>query len=220
MTSLAFEITGAAASPTAATPTVTFGLRVRERAGGRVDALAMRVQVQIEPRKRHYSAGEERRLVELFGEPKRWGETLHTVLWSHIAVAIPSFTGQTDVELPAPCSYDFEVAANKYFDALTDGDIPLLFLFSGTIFVTGDRGLQVARIPWELEAAYRLPASVYRTAMDLHFPNTAWVRVRKDLFNELYRFKTAGGHLTWDDAIEDLLRGAAIGTAADPEGPP
>ena len=52
----------------------------------------------------------------------------------------PGFTGQHRVELPVPCTYDFEVAAAKYLHALDDGEIPLLFLFSGTVFAKGDGG--------------------------------------------------------------------------------
>jgi hypothetical protein len=200
-----FEIVGAHVPPTAATPTVSFRLRVRERNGERIDALVLRVQVQIEPRKRHYATAEERRMVELFGEPHRWGETLRTVLWTHISASVPSFAGETEIELPAPCSYDFDVAANKYFDALEDGAIPLLFLFSGTMFAAGENGLQVARVPWDCDAAYRLPVSVYREAVERHFPNSAWIRVRKDVFNQLYAFKTGGYHPTWDHALEALL---------------
>jgi hypothetical protein len=218
MSSLVFEIVGAQAPPTAATPTVSFRLRIREHNAERVDALVLRAQVQIEPRKRHYSATEERRMVELFGEPHRWGDTLHTVLWTHIAASVPSFVGETEIDLPAPCSYDFDVASNKYFDALEDGEIPLLFLFSGTIFTAAEGRMQVARISWDREAAYRLPVSVYRAAIDLHFPNSAWIRVRKDVFNELYAFKTGGFHPTWDQALEALLGAAAAPTAVEPEG--
>ena len=47
--------------------------------------------------------------------------------------------------MPVVCTYDFEVVSVKYFSALGDGDIPLTFLFSGTIFYEGDEeNLQVA----------------------------------------------------------------------------
>jgi len=205
VTALAFEIAGAEASPAFASPTVSFRLRVREIDGGRVDALVLHVGVRIEPRRRAYAERERRRLIELFGSPERWGETLHAVQWAQVAVAIPSFAGTTEAALPVSCSYDFEIAANKYTNALEDDAIPLRFLFSGTIFTGGERGLQVERVPWNLEAEYRLPVEVYRRAVEMHFPNAAWIRVRRDLFDELYEYKTAAVHPTWDDSIEALL---------------
>ena len=52
-----------------------------------------------------------------------------------------------------PRTFDFNVASTKYFDGLNGGDIPLLMLFSGTIFYASqENALQVAPISWELEA--------------------------------------------------------------------
>ena len=48
---------------------------------------------------------------------------------------------------------DFEVAAAKYFHALRDGEIPLLLLFSGTVFYRGDDGMLVDQIPWDREVS-------------------------------------------------------------------
>ena len=205
---LAFEVTGARAPIEAAAPTIAFDLRVRETTNARVEAIALRVQIAIEPRKRHYSCSEETRLVELFGPPHRWGETLHAVLWSHVSLTVPGFTGETTLDLPVTCSYDFEVASSKYFDALEDGEIPLLFMFSGTVFLGSERGLSVTRIPWECEARYRLPIAVWRDTMRIHFPNTAWIRVHKSVFDELYQFRTANGLGTWDRTLEALLERA------------
>ena len=67
---------------------------------------------------------------------------------------VPSFTGATEFELPVPCTYDLEVAATKYLYALPDGEVPLSFHFSGTVFYRGDDGrLQVALVPWTLGRA-------------------------------------------------------------------
>ena len=205
---LAFDIAGARAPIEAAAPTIAFDLHVRETTNARIEAIALRVQIEIEPRKRHYSPEEEARLVELFGPPHRWGETLHGVLWSHVSLTVPGFTGVTRLDLPVTCSYDFEVASSKYFDALQDGEIPLLFMFSGTVFLASERGLSVTRIPWELEARYRLPVVVWRDAMQIHFPNTAWIRVHKSIFDELFRFRTVHGLPTWDHTMEALLERA------------
>jgi hypothetical protein len=53
---------------------------------------------------------------------------------------VPPFTGTTVVDLHVPCSYDMEVLASKYLDALAGGEVPLEFLFSGTVFYTGAGG--------------------------------------------------------------------------------
>ena len=50
---------------------------------------------------------------------------------------VQGFTGSTDVELSLPCTYDFEVAASRYLHALRRRQIPVLLLFSGTVFTAG-----------------------------------------------------------------------------------
>ena len=60
--------------------------------------------------------------------------------------------------MPVPCTFDFNVAATKYFHGLSEGDLPLNFLFSGTVFYAGgSERLQVAPISWEKEAKFKLP---------------------------------------------------------------
>ena len=89
------------------------------------------------------------------------------MLWTHVSAVVPPFTGDGVVDLPVPCSSDFNLAATKYFAALDGGEIPLCFLFSGTIFYeAGDGALQVAQIPWEKEADFRLPAATWHGLMD------------------------------------------------------
>ena len=53
---------------------------------------------------------------------------------------VAGFAGETEVDLPVACTYDFEVAAAKYLHALGDGEVPLLLLFSGTVFVARRAG--------------------------------------------------------------------------------
>jgi len=99
------------------------------------------------------------------------------------------------------------VASTKYFDALGDGDIPLNFLFSGTIFYEGDSGnLQVGQISWSKEATYRLPVALWQEVMQHHYPNSAWIRLHKDIFNRLYRYKATHALPTWDEVLVQLLQ--------------
>jgi len=108
--------------------------------------------------------------------------------------------------MQVPCSFDFNVAATKYFAGLTDGDIPLLFLFSGTVFYAPtDSPLQVAPISWEQEARYKLPVKVWREMIDTYYPNTMWINLHKDVFERLYRYKMQHGLLNWEQALERVL---------------
>jgi len=208
MNSLAFEVVGARAEPHAAAPTIVLRLRVIEPNGLTVHAIALRCQIRIEPQRRRYSEQEEDRLYELFGETPRWGDTLRPFLWTHVATTIAGFKGSTEVDLPVECSYDFEVAGAKYFHALADGEIPLLLLFSGTVFTRGSSGFAAEPVPWDQEASYRMPVSVWRGVMDLYFPNSGWVRVSRDTLDALQRYKSSLALPTWDQAFERLLKQA------------
>jgi hypothetical protein len=227
MSDLSFQIAGVRAEPYAAVPTLGFALRIEEAGGRSIHAMALRCQIMIEPHRRHHSAAEQARLLEMFGEPARWGETLKPLLWTHVSSMIPGFQGSTTVDLPVTCTYDFEVTAAKYFAGLDDGEIPLLFLFSGTVFVpageggAGDGGgsrFMVERVPWEKEAAFRLPVQVWRQVMDSYFPGSAWIRLRRESLDALQRFKAERALPTWDDALAALLQAAgATDVAVAPE---
>ena len=112
------------------------------------------------------------------------------------------------VDVNVPCTFDFNVATTKYFDALEDGEAPLLLLFSGTIFYAGEDGaLQVTQIPWSAESPFRLPVQVWKEMMAHYYPNSAWLCLRKDVFDRLHAFKRDHGLPTWEQALESLLAG-------------
>ena len=206
MPDLSFKVEKAEPVAYAVAPLLNFSLQISDTAPESIHAIALRCQIRIEPAKRHYQPDEKSRLSDLFGEPSRWGQTLRPMLWTHTSVVVPPFQGNTTVELPVPCTFDFNVAATKYFHGLQDGEIPLCFLFSGTVFYAAEsESLQVAQIPWEKEAAYRLPVAVWRKMMDMYYPNTAWLCLRKDAFEQLDEFKRRHGIPTWEAAIEKLL---------------
>ena len=205
MSELSFAIAGARAEPYAAAPLLSLRLRVAETSGVPVHAITLSVQVRIEPQQRRYDARESGALVELFGPPERYGDTLRTLLWTHVSATVLALEGETELDLAVPCSYDFDVAANKYLRALEDGEIPLVVQFSGTVFVRADDGGVAAElVPWSCEARYRLPVAVWRATMDAFFPNSAWIRIDRDTFDELYAFKCAGGFPTWEAALARL----------------
>lgn len=210
MADLRFQVTGARAEPYAAVPTLVFSLAIEEATGQAIHAMALRCQIQIEPNRRSHSREEQERLLETFGRPGRWGETVKPFLWTHASLMVPGFQGATTAELPMTCTYDFEVTAAKYFAALDEGEIPLLFLFSGTVFTAGGAGFQVERVPWEKEAAFRLPVALWREVMDLYFPGSAWLRLRRESLDALQRFKALRALPTWDEAVAALLETASF----------
>jgi hypothetical protein len=205
---LVFDCVGARPDRYAAVPTIQLELRISETTGERVHAIALRCQVRIEPQRRRYSPEEADGLLDLFGEPARWGDTLKPMQFANVSLMVPGFEGSTELELPVPCTYDFEVAAAKYLHALGDGEVPLLLLFSGTVFTKGAGGFAVGQVPWHKEAAYRMPARVWREVMDLYFPNSGWIRLRRDTLDALQRYKAERALPTWEDALEGLLKQA------------
>jgi Family of unknown function (DUF6084) len=203
---LDFGIEGAEVLEFAAVPNLLFKLRIENLEGEPVRSVALNTQIRIAATQRHYEVAEQERLLELFGEPHRWGNTLRSLLWTHTTLQVPPFSGSTVVDMPVTGTYDLEVVAAKYFYALEDGEVPLEFLFSGTVFYAGEDGrLQIARISWEKEAEFRLPVRLWKEMMERYFPNTAWLRLRKDAFDRLYDYKASRGLPTWEAAVEALL---------------
>jgi hypothetical protein len=200
---LTFAILSAEAVRYAAVPTVSFGLHIES--GGEINALMLSAQIRIAAPARAYDEATQRRLVDLFGEPEGWGRTLRSLLWTHATLLVPAFAGETTVALPVACTYDFDVAATKYFHGVVDGEIPLDFLFSGTVFYTEERALRTARISWESEARYGMPVAVWEEAVESCFPGTAWLRVRRDVFDRLAAYRTARMLPTWESVFDDLL---------------
>ena len=207
MPDLSFKVEEAAAVPFAAAPTLAFKLRIANAVPGEsIHTVALRCQIQIEATRRRYTAEEQRGMLDLFGEPERWSKTLRSLLWTHVSVVVPAFEDSTLTDLLVPCTFDFNVAATKYFAGLTNGDIPLRLMFSGTVFYAdAEEVLQVAPISWEQEAKYKLPVKVWREMMAAYYPNTVWLNLRRDAFERLYRYKIQHGIPTWEQVIERAL---------------
>jgi len=201
---LAFAVRDAQPVSWAAVPQLAFSLEITSPHPLR--GLTLQCQIQIEPARRRYEPEEQQRLVDLFGEASRWGETLKTMLWTHVPVNAPAFEGTRAVELFVPCSFDFNVAVTKYLHGLQSGEIPLRFLFSGSVFFDDAEGrLQITQLSWSSEATYNLPVETWRRMMDLHYPNSAWLALRRDLFARLLQYKADHGLATWEQTLEQLL---------------
>jgi hypothetical protein len=191
----------------ASTPLMAFKVRIANNPSEEIiHTVALRAQIQIEVTRRKYDANEQTRLLDLFGEPERWGQTLRNMLWTHASVVVPRFTGSVLADIPVPCTFDFNVAATKYFHGVTSGDLPLCFQFSGTVFYQKEgEALQVAPISWDKEAKYRLPVKVWKDLMDVYYPNSAWLALQRDTFEKLYQYKMREGIPTWEEALERAL---------------
>jgi Family of unknown function (DUF6084) len=215
MADLVFGCTGASAERYAATPTLAFALTITESTGVPVHAIALRCQIRIEPQRRRYSAAEARRLHDLFGDTTRWADTVKPIQLGLVTTMVPAFSALTEVELQLPCTYDLEVASARYLQALDDGTIPLLLLFSGTVFLAQGNGYSVELVPWSAEASFRMPVSVWQDVVDLHFPGSAWLRCRRETLDALAAFKAERALPTWDATLETLLAEAAAARPAD-----
>jgi hypothetical protein len=222
MTRLAFTMLEARPSAQTAAPAITFRLRIEVLLGHRIHAMALRCHTRIDPRGRRYTREEQLRLFELFGDVSQWDRTLQALTWAQTSVTVPSFDKRIDVDVSVPCTYDLHVASAKYLHAVRDGNVPLVFLFSGTVFkvleasypqasgeaVPPAAAFQVEPVSWDSECSYRMPAQIWRTTMDQFFPGGGWLRLRRDTIDRLQAFRGQFAIVSWDDAIELLLHAA------------
>lgn len=208
MAELEFAVVDAHPDRESAAPAITLQLRIAETTGTRVQAIALRTQIRIEPLRRRYDDTEAEALRDLFGERSRWGSTLRPLQLAFANQVVPGFADTIEIGLSLPCSYDFDVAAHKYLYALQAGEVPLLLLFSGTVFTSGPNGFSVTPIAWEKEARFQLPVEVWRAAMQLHFPGSAWLRLGSEVFDALHRYRIREQLLDWDEAVTRLLKEA------------
>lgn len=208
MPDLTFKIDTASVVPFAAVPMLAFQLQIMNGvAGEKIHTVALRCQIQIEVTRRRYAPDEQEHLLDLFGHPDRWSQTLRSMLWTHVNLVVPGFEGaSTVVDMQVPCTFDFNVAATKYFAGLNEGEIPLNMLFSGTVFYAPEESpLQVAPISWAQETRYKLAAKLWREMMESYYPNSVWINLQRDVFDRLNRYKMQHGIPTWEQALEQAL---------------
>jgi hypothetical protein len=209
-----FSVVGIRQVRHAAAPMLAMDLQVAEPSGRQVYMIALRIQLMIEPARRRYDDATRVRLAELFGPPERWAMTTRSLVWAQLDVLVPAFTGQTTVAVPLALSYDLELAASKYLDALPDGEAPMALHFSGTIYYRDDGGLQMVLVPWNRSIDFRMPVSAWRETIEHYYPNTSWVAVRRQTLEALQREKLDRGLATFDDCLQALLERQAGGGGA------
>jgi hypothetical protein len=206
MPELSFQVRGGEVLRTAAAPTIGLHLEVSSSpASQAIQTVVLNCQIQIEAARRRYAAAEQGKLRDLFGEPARWGQTLRPLLWTNLTATVPAFAGSIGVTLAVPCPFDLTLTPAKYFHAANGDAVPLSLLFSGTVFYRTEANLlQAAPISWNTEARYALPAGLWKECIDMHHPNTAWLGLRRDVFERLYDYKVRHGLATFDEAVERM----------------
>lgn len=205
MDDLHIQVLGSSFERYSVLPVLSFELGVEDPKGRPVHALALRAQIRLSPASRRYSEEEKLGLRELFGEPRRWEETVKSFFWCDASTVVGAFVGSTKLTLTIPLSTDLELASTKYFSSLVGGEVPLEFLFSGTVFRSIEGHLMVEPISWSVEASYRMPVSVLRGALDAHFPGIFWLGVSRETLESLREFKVRRALPTWDSAVSALL---------------
>ena len=207
MPDLDFKISGDKSAERGLTPLLHFKIEiVNGTPSEKIQSVMLHSQIQVQSAQRAYTPSEKEKLRELFGRPEDWGRTLRNKLLAHANCIVPAFAERAEAVLVIPCTFDLNVAATKYFYALEDGEVPLLFLFSGTVFYSGQDGrLQIQQISWEKEAAWRMPIAAWHSMMNHHYPDSAFVCLDRGMFDRLYEFKRQHGFATWEQAMERLL---------------
>ena len=205
MSGYTFTLLDVFAEPYAAVPQLTARLRIEEATGQVVHAIALRCQVRIEPQRRGYTTADETGLRALFGDRDRWADTLKPFLWMQCSTTVQGFTGATEVDLPLPCTYDFDVVGSRYLHAVGEDTVPLSFLFSGTVFTRGSNGFGVEQVPWDSDTRYAMPVTVWKQMIDLYYPNTAWIRMDRDQLEILADYRSRHGLTTWEETVQRLL---------------
>ena len=206
---LRFAVEGASGLEYAAVPTLKFALRIEAVSGHPVRSILLctltfvisRRNPAWMPRRNTSWPCASRKAISR----RATGWPVPTCGWSSPS-PVPPFGDSTVVDLLAPCTYDLEVTATRYFAALKDGVIPLEFLFSGSVFfATAAGALQTTRIAWDSEVDYRLPVGIWKETMNRHFPGSAWLRLGSESFDRLCAYKARHAFESWEKTIESLL---------------
>jgi hypothetical protein len=223
MPALAFEITDVETAPRTVAPLLMFHLEVTNLpAEEQIQGVILEMQIQFLCPQRSYTDLEKENLIELFGPPDCWGQTLRDRLWTHATATLGSFAGTARTRVAVPCTFDLNLSASRFLHGLEEGDVPLLFLFSGTAFHAGPDGqLQAHRIAAGSECTYKMPVGLWRGMMDKHWPNAAWLACDRAVFDRLWDYKRRNQLSDWDQTLEHLLedarRAGTLGEAAHVE---
>lgn len=207
---LTWRVTGVEPERMTAVPTLLFRLEVGCPTGEDIQCVVLNVSVRIAVALRDYDQPTRERLRGVFGTAEQWRESLHDIVWARPTVQVPRFNGQVHVDLPVPCLQDMDLAAVSYLHALDDGDVPLRFLFSGTVFHGKAGMLRTAQIPWEGEASYRMPAEIWQRLRARYFGDSRWLRLDEQTVSRLSEYRAARAFPSMNAALEALLDESGI----------
>src|SRR4028118_1010360 len=98
MPNLDFRVEGGEVLKYAAVPSLLFKLRIENLEEEPIRSIALNTQIRIAATQRHYDPAEQERLLDLFGDPSRWKDTLRSLLWTHTVLQVTPFSGSTVAE--------------------------------------------------------------------------------------------------------------------------
>jgi hypothetical protein len=185
----------------AAVPLLSFKIRIVNADLETVQTAVLDCRIEVEAPPEPLPKFTQDRLQELFGEPSGWAESTHPMPWARANAVVGPFDGSSRCELQVPCSFDFNVAATKYFYGLETSSAPLQFEFTGTCFT--DRS--AAPIAPSRRARFVLPMSVWSELMDTYYPDSTWLRLPRRVFQRMSQYKIENRIPTWEDVLERLL---------------
>lgn len=160
MPELRFEVKGAVLA-NEPTPLVIAQLSIsNSSAEETIESIRLRCQIQVEPARRRYSLAERPRFEALFGPAEQWVNAFRPLPCGNVEQLVPAFVSTTVTRLALP--HELPLTVQHYVAALQEGDVPLLLLFTGTIFYQTENRVQIAPIPWDCEARYRMPLETWR----------------------------------------------------------
>ena len=200
---------GVGARRHAALPALEFDVHVTEPTGRQVYVIALSAQIMIEPARRQYTrcgARAARRAVRPAG-----------ALGDHDAQpglaprrrARAQLHRRDHLHGPVPCTFDLEIAAAKYFNAVEDGLVPLAFNFNG-IDPLPRRRRAAADVagPVELLGGVPLRRRGLAPGDGRLLPERALGALHAETLHALLAEKARRGAPTMDAAIAGLLRDA------------
>lgn len=214
---LSFAVTGIRALEHAAVPTMAFRLAVARTGGGPVRAVTLTTVVRIAVARRRYDDADRLVLAHLFGQPEQWAVSMRPLTWTQLTTIVPPFDDSTTVDLLVPCNRECELAVTSYFEAVRDGEVPLDFLFSGSVFHTDTEGrLRTSRICWTKESRYALPARLWHSLTGRYFGGTSWLRLSREAHDALGAYRARHALTDWDATVQALLSASgAAGNVAE-----
>lgn len=212
---LDFAVTGARAAADSAVPSLAFRLALARTGGGTVRSVSLTTDVRIDVAHRGYDRADRLVMARLFGQPEQWATSMRPLTWARVTMVVPAFGERTEIDLPVPCSRDMELAVTSYFHGVRDGEIPLDFLFSGTVFHDGPDGrLRTAQISWDKDTAFRLPSGLWQEVTGRYDGGTSWLPLSPGTYGELTAHRDRHALTGWDETVADLLSRTSTCTGA------